>query len=170
VFLDRDGVLNEPIVQDGRPYPPDTLDQLVIYPEVPESLLRLKLLGFSLVVVSNQPDVARGTQKREAVEVLNASLTAKLPLDEVRVCYHDDSDGCSCRKPLPGLLTAEPHYDLARSFMVGDRWRDVEAGLNAGCQTVFIDRGYDERQPQADRRVKSLSEAVDWILERSEDR
>lgn len=168
MFLDRDGVLNAVIARDGRPYPPRSLTDLAIYPEVPGSLTRLKDAGFALVVVTNQPDVARATQTREMVEAMNAHLSTVLPLDEVRVCYHDDEDRCACRKPSPGLLTAAPYYDLPGSFMVGDRWRDVEAGQNAGCRTVFIDRGYAERQPVADAHVRSLSEAVDWILQRNE--
>jgi D-glycero-D-manno-heptose 1,7-bisphosphate phosphatase len=170
VFLDRDGVLNEVVIRDGRPYPPQSLTDLTINPEAPDSLTRLKQAGFALIVVTNQPDVARGAQTREAVEAMNAHLATALQVDEIRVCYHDDPDGCTCRKPLPGLLTAPPHYDLARSFMVGDRWRDVDAGQSAGCRTVFIDRNYNERQPVADAHVLSLSEAVDWILEKmSED-
>jgi D-glycero-D-manno-heptose 1,7-bisphosphate phosphatase len=170
VFLDRDGVLNEVVVREGHPYAPESLAALATYPDVPGSLARLKQAGFALVVVTNQPDVARGLQTREVVEAINAHLAAVLPLDDVRVCYHDDSDGCACRKPLPGLLTAAPRYDLTGSYIVGDRWRDVEAGQQAGCRTVFIDRGYAERRPAADAHVRSLSEAVDWILRRDETR
>lgn len=165
VFLDRDGVLNTVTVRDGHPYSPDSLDELVIYSDVRLSLDRLKLAGFVLVVATNQPNVSRGLQTRELVDAMNASLLATLPLDEVRVCYHDDSDRCECRKPLPGLLTAAPRYDLPRSFMVGDRWRDVEAGRNAGCKTVLIDRGYAEPLANPDAHVRSLAEAVDWILQ-----
>ena len=168
VFLDRDGVLSEVVVRDGRPYPPPRLEDLRIYPDVRDSLRRLKDAGFVLVVVTNQPDVARGTQSRETVEAMNARLADALPLDEIRVCYHDDADDCDCRKPKPGLLTAQPDYDRSRSFMVGDRWRDVEAGRRAGCRTVLIDRGYAEPSVPPDARVGSLTEAVDWILQRTE--
>ena len=165
VFLDRDGVLTQVTVRDGHPYPPQSLNDLTIYADVDDSLSRLKKAGFALVVVTNQPDVARGTQSREAVEAMHAHLLATLPLDEIRVCYHDDADGCACRKPKPGLLTAAPHHDLPRSFIVGDRWRDVDAGRHAGCRTVFIDRGYAEQSSAPDARVRSLTEAVDWILQ-----
>jgi len=164
VFLDRDGVLTEVTVRDGHPYPPQSLTDLTIYPDVRDSLIRLKEAGFALVVVTNQPDVARGTQTRDVVDAMHAHLLATLPLDECRVCYHDDADGCACRKPRPGLLTAAPHHDLPRSVIVGDRWRDVDAGRNAGCRTVFIDRGYAEPSSAPDVRVGSLTEAVDWIL------
>lgn len=170
MFLDRDGVLNAVVLRAGKPHPPATVEELTIYPDVLGALQRLKNAGFDLVVVTNQPDVARGTQARATVEAINNTLRARLPLDDIRVCYHDDADACDCRKPLPGLLTAAPNYDLARSYMIGDRWRDVDAGKSAGCRTVFIDRGYDERQPAADKHVNSLGQAVDWILTRTEDR
>ena len=167
VFLDRDGVINRALVRDGRPHPPSNLSELEILPGVPEALLRLRAAGFRLIVVTNQPDVARGTQTREAVEAIHASLKAQLALDEVRVCYHDDSDHCFCRKPAPGLLldaAGDARLDLVSCFMVGDRWRDIEAGRRAGCATVFIDYGYAERQPESFRvKVTSLAEASEWI-------
>ena len=134
VFLDRDGVLNRAVVRDGQALSAGGVDELEILPGVPEALARLKAAGFALVVVTNQPDVARGTTTREAVEAIHARLAAMLPLDEFRVCFHDDGDGCDCRKPKPGLLIGcRPLHDLGRSVMVGDRWRDVEAGRRAGC-------------------------------------
>jgi D-glycero-D-manno-heptose 1,7-bisphosphate phosphatase len=167
VFLDRDGVLNRAIVRDGRPYPPASVRELVIAPDAPEALARLKSAGYRLVVVTNQPDVARGDQGREAVEAINAAIAAALPIDEVRVCYHDDGDGCGCRKPAPGLLLQPPAHDLSRSVMVGDRWRDVEAGKRAGVRaTVLIDCGYREpMRVEPDVRVDSLRDAVAWILD-----
>jgi len=170
VFLDRDGVINEAIVRDGKPFPPSQIGELRILPGVKVALARLRGAGFRLIVVTNQPDVARGTQTRECVEGMNASLKDQLPLDDFRVCYHDDSDKCSCRKPAPGLLfsaAVDWRIDLSESFMVGDRWRDVEAGRKAGCTTIFIDHGYSERQPNAPGiRVTSLAEATDKILGR----
>ncbi|HET6465829.1 MAG TPA: HAD family hydrolase [Nitrospiria bacterium] len=167
VFLDRDGVINRAQVRNGRPYPPADLSALEILPDVPEALERLRAAGFRLIVVTNQPDVARGTQTRAEVEAINAALKARLPLDEIRVCYHDDKDKCRCRKPEAGLLSEaarDAHLDLGACFMVGDRWRDIEAGRRAGCTTIFIDHGYAERRPlDFDHRVKSLSEASEWI-------
>jgi D-glycero-D-manno-heptose 1,7-bisphosphate phosphatase len=168
VFLDRDGVLNRAEVREGRPHPPARLEDLVLLPGVGPALAALKRRGFLLVVVTNQPDVARGAQTRAMVEAMHAELAARLPIDEVRCCYHDDADGCGCRKPKPGLLleAARDHdIDLGASFMVGDRWRDTEAGLAAGCTTIFIDAGYRERRPsRVDATVTSLAEASDWIL------
>ena len=168
VFLDRDGVLNRAIVRDGRPYPPASVEALEIPKDVAQALARLKAAGYRLVVVTNQPDVARGSMDRGVVEAINAALAARLPLDEIRVCYHDDRDGCGCRKPLPGLLLQQPAHDLRRSVMIGDRWRDIEAGRRAHVgATVLIDCGYDEKSDvRPDATVTSLSQAVDWILGR----
>ena len=135
VFLDRDGVINRAMVRDGRPFPPASLSELEIPGGVPEALERLSGAGYLLIVVTNQPDVARGTIPREAVESMNALLQATLPLTEIRVCYHDSGDGCACRKPGPGMIleaAREHDIDLPESFLVGDRWRDVEAGARAG--------------------------------------
>jgi D-glycero-D-manno-heptose 1,7-bisphosphate phosphatase len=170
VFLDRDGVVNRALIRDGKPYPPANLAELELLPGVGEALGRLKASGFFLVVVSNQPDVARGAAKRDVVDSINQHLMESLPIDEMRVCYHDDQDFCGCRKPLPGLLVgaASAHdLDLGASYMVGDRWKDVEAGRSAGCKTMFIDYGYKEKQPvHFDFRVKSLAHAADIILAR----
>lgn len=168
VFLDRDGVLNRAVVRDGHPFPPSALDEVEILPGVAQALARLRGAGYLLIVVTNQPDVARGTARMEDVEAINREIGAQLPLDEFCTCYHDSSDGCDCRKPRPGALIAagERHgIDLARSYMIGDRWRDVEAGRSAGCVTFFIDYGYAERKPvKPDFRVASLSEAASIIL------
>jgi D-glycero-D-manno-heptose 1,7-bisphosphate phosphatase len=173
VFLDRDGVLNRAIVRDGRPYPPASLDELEIVENAAGSLQRLKNLGFLLLVVTNQPDVARGTQTLDTIHTLHEAMRESLPLDDFLICPHDDRDGCRCRKPLPGLLLeAQARYgiDLGRSFLVGDRWRDIDAGHAAGCRTVLLDHNYRERGPTLppDVRVVSLRDAVDWIVRNSE--
>lgn len=168
VFLDRDGVINRAMVRNGKPYPPSKLSEVEILPGVPEALASLRSAGFRLIVVTNQPDVARGTQIREAVEAIHTALQAQLPLDDFRVCYHDDADRCQCRKPAPGLLlkaARDAKLDLSACFMIGDRWRDIEAGWRAGCTTVFIDYGYAEAQPDRFHvKVKSLIEASEWII------
>ena len=169
VFLDRDGVLNEAMVRDGKPYPPPSVADLRIVDGAADGLARLRQRGFLLLVVTNQPDVARGTQTKAAIDEMHHAIAERLLVDEFLVCAHDDSDHCGCRKPAPGLLleAASRHgVDLSRSFMIGDRWRDVDAGRAAGCRTIFIDYGYRERGPsvEPDARVKSLTEAVDWIV------
>jgi D-sedoheptulose 7-phosphate isomerase len=169
VFLDRDGVINRAFVRDGKPLPPPTIQELEILPGVPEALRDLKQHGYKLLVVTNQPDVGRGTLSRQTLEEMHRQLSTQLPLDDIFVCCHTDKDNCDCRKPLPGMLleAARKHnIDLAASFMVGDRWRDIEAGYNAGCKTILIDYGYSERPPDhlPDLRVGTLREAADWII------
>lgn len=168
VFLDRDGVLNRVCLKAGKPYPPANLSELEIIPGVEEALFALQQAGYLLIVVTNQPDVARGITSQHTVEEINQYLSEHLPIDEFRTCFHDNADACECRKPKPGaLLAAAQAYgiDQSKSYMVGDRWRDIEAGLRAGCKTIFIDYGYDEKQPElVDFRVNSLTEAVHYIL------
>jgi D-glycero-D-manno-heptose 1,7-bisphosphate phosphatase len=171
IFLDRDGVLNEAVVKNGKPYPPSTLAQVVIGNPVLPALRRFKDAGFLLIGVTNQPDVARGQTSRQQVEGINAFLMENLPVDEIRVCYHDDLDRCDCRKPLPGLIlaaAADWGIHLADSYMIGDRWKDIEAGFAAGCQTVWLDAGYQEKSPQppATFRVTNLAEAAQAVLKR----
>jgi D-sedoheptulose 7-phosphate isomerase len=173
VFLDRDGVLNRSILRNGKSYPPASLAELEVTPGAKQALDSLKASGYKLLVVTNQPDVARGITTAETVEEINRHIASVLPVDDIFVCTHTDEDRCECRKPKGGMLKDAAHrhnIDLAASFMIGDRWRDVEAGQNAGCRTILIDDGYKEREPvrPPDARVKSLPEAVDWILERSQ--
>ena len=168
VFLDRDGVINRAIMRNGKPYPPANISEIEILPGVSDALAALHDAGFMLIVVTNQPDVARGMTPMAVVEEINYYLKSCLPIDEFRTCYHDSGDDCDCRKPLPGALLAatEKHgIDLTESYMIGDRWRDTEAGLRAGCKTIFIDYGYDEQQPESFTfSVKSLKEASTIIL------
>jgi D-glycero-D-manno-heptose 1,7-bisphosphate phosphatase len=168
VFLDRDGVINRAFVHNGRPYPPASLQNLEILPHVPEALSALKAHGYALVVVTNQPDVSRGTSSRESVDRIHERLKSELALDAILTCFHDDADECDCRKPKPGLLfraAADLSIELSSSFMIGDRWGDVEAGKRAGCKTFFIDCSYAERRPHScDFLVGSLIEASRIIL------
>jgi D-glycero-D-manno-heptose 1,7-bisphosphate phosphatase len=174
VFLDRDGVLNRAPIQDGRPVSPLSVVDVEILPGVKEACERLRRRGYLLVVVTNQPNAARGIQERGSIEAIHRFLRSRLPLDDIRTCYHDDGDGCECRKPKPGLVLAAAmdwHIELCQSFMVGDRWRDIEAGRRAGCRTVFINYHYaEEHPPAADFEANSLAVAADWILANEEER
>lgn len=168
VFLDRDGVLIRSFVRDGVPRPPESISEMELLPGVANACSELREAGFRLICVTNQPDIARGTAPADLVAALNEHLRIELQLDAVLMCPHDDVDGCSCRKPRPGmLLEAADRFDLdlTGSVMVGDRWRDIEAGRRAGCRTVFVSRGYAERQPEdPDLVVAELADAVPWIL------
>ena len=170
VFLDRDGVINRPIIRERRPYSPQSLAELELLPGVQEALTALKAAGYALVVVTNQPDVARGTTSKAVLESMHSWLQSVLPLDAVRACTHADDDQCQCRKPLPGLITQaarELQVECTSSYMVGDRWRDVEAGKRAGCKTIFVDHAYDEPAPESyNHRVTSLLDAARIILQK----
>jgi D-glycero-D-manno-heptose 1,7-bisphosphate phosphatase len=167
VFLDRDGVLIRAIVRDRRAYPARSLAEVEILPGVVEACTELHDAGFLLICVTNQPDIARGTTPSETVAEINDHVRAALGLDDVLVCPHDDADNCACRKPRSGMLLEAAErwgIDLSASVMVGDRWRDIEAGRSAGCRTVFVRRGYDEPEPDhPDLIVDEMPMASEWI-------
>jgi D-glycero-D-manno-heptose 1,7-bisphosphate phosphatase len=171
VFLDRDGVLVRTPVIDGKPRSIGRVEDLELEDGAAEACSALRDAGLLLVVVTNQPDIARGKLTREAVDAIHVRLGQLLALDEIRVCPHDDADACACRKPKPGMLVdaAREHgIALERSFLVGDRWRDVGAGRSAGCACVLLDREYSEPMPvRPDVVVRDLGEAVAWILARA---
>lgn len=169
VFLDRDGVLNAALVTAGHPEPPRESEQFELLPGASEACAQLAAAGLVLIVVTNQPDIARGLVDSALVDRLNKQLLGSLALHDVIVCPHDDGDACDCRKPKPGMLlegASRWDIDLSRSVMVGDRWRDIGAGRAAGTRTVFVDRGYDEPAPDhPDLTVKELYEGVPWIIQ-----
>jgi D-glycero-D-manno-heptose 1,7-bisphosphate phosphatase len=171
VFLDRDGVLNDSVVRDGVPRPPHSVAEFRLLPGVVEACASLRAAGFALIVVTNQPDIARGALAREALDAINARLAELVELDEVCVCPHDDGDNCECRKPRPGMLLdagKRLSLDMGSSVCVGDRWRDVEAANGAGVTAVHVDRGYGEEPVVvgADAVVADLPGAAEWIISR----
>jgi D-glycero-D-manno-heptose 1,7-bisphosphate phosphatase len=149
------------------------VEEFELLPGVAEACARLKAAGFLLVVATNQPDVGRGMLVRESVEAMHAKMCAMLPIDRVEVCY-DPGKGepGEDRKPAPGMLlraARELGIALPESWMVGDRWRDIDCGANAGCRTIFVDYGYDEKlRAKPDFTVSSLAEAADIILRESD--
>jgi len=168
VFIDRDGVLNDTPVVDGVPHPPAKPDELKILPGVVEALEMLGAQGLLRIVITNQPDAARGTQSKQMIERIHDRLRQLLPLEAIYTCYHDNADNCNCRKPKPGLIFAaqkDYNIDLIRSFMVGDRWSDVAAGQAAGCATFFLPRSYSKaKRCTANYTVDSLLEAAQIIV------
>jgi D-glycero-D-manno-heptose 1,7-bisphosphate phosphatase len=170
VFLDRDGTLNLQVIRDGKPYPPQTVADFELFPGVKEACAQLSAAGFVLVVATNQPDVGRGTQSQDIVEAMHAKLRKLVPtIDHVEVSYDPGRGETSRRrKPEPGMLLDASlllGLDLGRSWMVGDRWRDIDCGKRAGVRTVFIDFGYaEELKQQPDFTVASFTEAARIIL------
>jgi D-glycero-D-manno-heptose 1,7-bisphosphate phosphatase len=172
VFLDRDGVINRVVVRNGMPYPPSHIEEFELYEDVPGGCARLKTANFLLVVITNQPDVGRGTQSREAVEAINLKMQSALPfIDRIEICYHAGErygQPCACRKPRPGMIlraASELNIDPKRSYVIGDRWRDVDCAHAAGCRAIFIERGYKESLREApDFTVVNFNDAVSAVL------
>jgi D-glycero-D-manno-heptose 1,7-bisphosphate phosphatase len=171
VFLDRDGVINKAFVRDGKPYPPSNIEEFELLPGSERAMRALREAGFLVIVVTNQPDVGTGLQRREVVEEMHEHLRKASLCDDVLVCYHTAADQCDCRKPKPGMLTRAARtwaIDLSKSYMVGDRWRDVDAAKAAGCYAFFINYGYrEDLRTRPDAVVASLSEASALILQHS---
>jgi D-glycero-D-manno-heptose 1,7-bisphosphate phosphatase len=158
------------VERGGKPYPPTSLAEFEILPGVAEACRELKQAGYGLIVATNQPDVGRGTLPQSTVEEIHAFMCRQLPIDRVEVCYHAGrgEPECDCRKPRPGMLLRAARdlgIDLGQSWMVGDRWRDIDCGKAAGCRTIFIDRGYkEELRAKPDYRAGTLREAASIIL------
>ncbi|MBA4135767.1 MAG: HAD family hydrolase [Opitutus sp.] len=176
VFLDRDGTLNAPVVRAGKPYPPATLDEFHLLPGVAAACQRLHAAGFALVVATNQPDVGRGTTPAALVEAMHVRLRALIPeIERIEVCIAPGQGGAHPedprRKPAPGMLldaATALGLDLSRSWMVGDRWRDIDCGHRAGVRTVFLDLGYDESlRARPHFTAPDLARATEIILAHS---
>lgn len=169
VFLDRDGVLNEVVFRGKVVASPRTIEEFRLVAGIETPLQTLKSAGFRLFVVSNQPDVARNLMSAAELEKMTQRILTTCPVDRVLLCPHDDSDGCPCRKPKPGMLlqlASEEGLDLESSFMVGDSAKDVQAGRSAGCRTILLRRAYNE-DVDADFVVESLSDTLS-IVQRGE--
>jgi D-glycero-D-manno-heptose 1,7-bisphosphate phosphatase len=168
-FFDRDGVINKVIYKDGRPESPRTLDDFILNDGIKETVRALKGHGFRIIVVSNQPDVARGRITQGILDLMTQRMQWDIHVDEVCICPHDDHHQCSCRKPKPGMLmeaASRWKVDLSSSFMIGDTWKDMEAGKAAGCKTILLDAPYN-KDVSCDCRAKSLLEAVGFIVKTS---
>ena len=168
VFLDRDGVLVETAVRGSRAFAPVSLEEFRITENAGPLVERLRQRGLLPIVFTNQPDVGRGIIVPAVLEAMHARLRAAVPVEDIFVCVHDSTAGCECRKPRPGMLRAAAEkwaIDLPRSFVVGDRWQDVDAGRAAGCTTILIERPYSG-PAAADAVVTDLKSAVDAVLER----
>ncbi len=167
VFLDRDGVINEVSIRDGRPFSPRRFDDFKLIDGVKAVLGAFRKNGFANIIVTNQPDIARGLMEQGELDRMHGLIREKLPVDDIFACPHDDKDNCECRKPKPGMLLAAAKKwgaDLSRSFMIGDSWRDVGAGRAAGCTTILVDRPYNQ-DADSNFRANDLSSTLAVILE-----
>lgn len=168
IFLDRDGVINTLCSGSAGLRPPYRMDELRLLPGVSSAFQQLAMRGYKLIVVTNQPDIARGAVSALAVDAIHHVLRRRLPLHDIRLCPHDDDDGCDCRKPRPGmLLAAAAEWDVAldRSVMVGDSWKDIVAGTASGCATILVsDCTAEVASCRPTMRAPSLLAAVPAIL------
>jgi D-glycero-D-manno-heptose 1,7-bisphosphate phosphatase len=172
VFLDRDGVINKACIVSGEPATPKKAEDFEILPGVKEALTALKAKGYRLFVATNQPDIRRGTLTVEELEKMHEAAVKALPIDGIYVCMHDNEDDCDCRKPKPGMLlraAKEWDIDLGASYMIGDRWKDIEAGQAVGCKTILIKSPFSRERPpgytvESDYVAENLAEASRQIL------
>jgi len=169
VFLDRDGVINYPLIKNNLPYSPRNMSEIVLYPDLKFNLQLLRQAGFILIIVTNQPDISRGDMTiNELHNIHNFILSKHEEIADIYVCIHDDKDNCNCRKPKHGLLLeacVKYSLSLPNSYIIGDRWKDIQAGNIAGCKSVFINYNYSEKQPTLPfYEVTNLSNAVKYIL------
>ena len=167
VFLDRDGILNNSIIKKGKPFPPSSLKELVIPNEVKKGISLLKKERLLLIMITNQPDIARGKTNLKTVNQINSFIKKQLELDDIFMCIHDDLDNCKCRKPKTGMIEDTQfkwNIDLNKSYLVGDRWKDIEAGKKMNLKTLFLDLGYTEKKVNADYEFKSFTEIVKQII------
>jgi D-glycero-D-manno-heptose 1,7-bisphosphate phosphatase len=169
VYLDRDGVLIQHRVVDGKPCAPSNIADIIIQEEVLEACKRLKTAGYLLVMVTNQAAIANGVIDKAQAESINSYLELTLKLDAVEMCSHGQNDNCVCRKPKPYMLEKAAKsldIDLINSFMIGDRWSDIEAGEKAGCKTIYIkNSNYEDNVLFVpDFIANNLKDAADWIL------
>ena len=163
VFFDRDGVLIETLVEDGAPIADNDFNSLSFIAGAVEVCESLADANIKMFMITNQPDISRGKVALVDVLAINEVVKKTCQLTENSMCFHDDDAFCSCRKPKPGMileLSTKHQIDLGRSVVVGDRWRDIDAGANAGCMTIFIDYGYNETlRTQPTWKVSSMSQA-----------
>lgn len=166
VFLDRDGVVNKVLIVDGKVYSPRALEYFHWEIGIQDAIRKLKDMRFMVIVVTNQPDIARGNMSQYSLDAMTNKIYSTLSVDAVLVCPHDDRDECTCRKPKAGMiLEAIKKWDIdcQSSFVIGDSWKDMVAGQAAGCTTILLDRFYNQ-ETECDHKVGSLEEAANLII------
>ena len=166
VFLDRDGIINKAVVKNGKPFPPSSLTELELIDGIKELIEDIKRIGYKVFVFTNQPDVARGTTRLDKVTEIHDFLLKELSIDKIYCCFHDDTENCECRKPKPGMiLEAQKEWDLdlTRSFVVGDRWRDIDAARAVKVRSILVDYNYNEEKAMPDFTCTSIKEVFSII-------
>jgi len=166
IFLDRDGVINKVFLSNGKPFSPRRFSEFELFPEVENALSSFKEVGFLNIVITNQPDIARGFLKWKELEKMHFLVRERLPIDDILICPHSDEDNCLCRKPKPWMLLVAAkkwNISLKEFFFIGDTWKDTMAGKKAGCKTILIDAPYNQGV-DCNYRVKDLSKAVEIII------
>lgn len=166
VFLDRDDMLVEAIVRDNRAYVPLKLSDFALASDAGAQVKRLLHAGFTCVVFTNQPEVARGLLDAETLDGMRTILRETLSVEHVYVCPHDNDDVCACRKHKPGMLFDAAHHlglNFAQSDVVRRPLRDIDAGRAARCLAILFERAFSACET-ADRCEAEQSEAVDLIL------
>lgn len=141
VFIERDGILNQARVERQHQVSPLLLDEFKINVGVTPLLKQLKAAGFTIIVTTNQPGISRGYLPRRELDRMHDLLRRTLPIDDLLICAHDDTDHCPCRKPRPGLFTEAAHkwrLNLDRSFVISDKWQDAEAARAVGATSLLV--------------------------------
>ena len=141
VFIERDGILNRVRVERQHQIGPLALEDFRVNQEALPLLQKLKAVGFVLIATTNQPGLSRGYQTRHELDRMHEVLRQALPVDDILVCPHDETDRCSCRKPKAGLLVEAGfkwHLTLDHSFVISDKWQDAEAAWAAGCTSLLL--------------------------------
>ena len=188
VFLDRDGVINELVYYQERGIidSPFTVEHFRLLPGVGKAIKKLREMGYKIVLVSNQPGIAKGHMSEETLDKIRQKMKEELAKDEAFLdgeyyCFHHPEAkvkrlkaNCECRKPKPGLLlqaAQDMDIDLSQSWMIGDGLTDVKAGKGAGCRTILLGRMkcelcrlMDEEEARPDIVISSLMEAAEYIL------
>ena len=165
IFLDRDGIINKIILRNGKPCSPRIMEEFIILEDTKETVKILKDTGYTIVIVTNQPDVARRLMKIEDLEKMHNIIKEILCPDRILYCPHDDTDNCDCRKPKPGMIIKaanELNINFNKSFVIGDTWKDIEAGKSAGCITILVDTQYN-KEVKSDYRINNLKEVIEII-------
>lgn len=167
IFLDRDGVINKIVKRDEKISSPQNLKEFEILPDASKSLGAFKKMGFLNIIITNQPDINRNLLKIEDLQKMHEYIIEKLPVDDIAFCPHVNEDNCPCRKPEPGLIFRSADkwsIDLAKSYMVGDSWKDILAGKAAGCKTFLLRKEYNKDfKTDYNFEINNLTEMINII-------